>query len=546
MDIILTKEQLENLITEENFFKPKDNPLDDFYECAKDLLSNLRTILHHKHKVEFFVNRLKQSAVRLKHVDKISTVKLQKLINSLLNDYDEDIVKEFGILGLLKNIDEKKKNKYINNFIENLDSEVAELIEYYNNKINTDSEYDVFNIMKGSKDNITPKDFHSKIFELKIELLKLQEWVVDKKKRVLILFEGRDAAGKSANIEAFTENLNPKHYRVETFDIPTDEEKKDWFKRYIKVLPKEGEIVFFDRSWYNRGIIEPAMGYCSPEQYEEFMGDVNDFEEWVSKQGIIVFKFWLDIEKHKQIARFEMRKRDPLRYWKYSENDKKILKKWDKLTPYIDRVLNETNEHIPWKKIQSDDKLSGIITTIQTVLKEFNYDYKNYLLFEQTEFIIFLDFHGVVITKLHTDKKGKHDCFRGWDKDAIKNLNKLCEMTGGKVVLVTNCKNYCKFNDLRDKLVEEGFTGDVIGKTVKVEEHLRADQIDLWFKTNGKPRQWIVIDDQHYDDYDEFPDHIVRTKFDNGFTDKDLKKALKIYKSEENGISSKKTTSNEK
>ena len=148
---------------------------------------------------------------------------------------------------------------------------------YYNNKINTDKEYDVFNIMKGNKDAITPKEFHQKIYELQIELLKLQEWVTETGKRVLVIFEGRDAAGKSANIESFTENLNPKHFRVETFDIPTEEEKKDWFKRYIKVLPKEGEIVFFDRSWYNRGIIEPAMGYCTPEEYEEFMADVNDF-----------------------------------------------------------------------------------------------------------------------------------------------------------------------------------------------------------------------------------------------------------------------------
>ena len=531
MDIVIRKEQLENLLNE-NFFRPEENPLDDFYESAKDLLSNLRTIIHHKHKVQFFVNRLKKSAIRLKHINNISSVKLQKIINSLLNDYDKDIVKEFGILGLLKNIDEKKKNKYINNFVENLDAEVEELIGYYSNKINTDKEYDVFNIMKGNKNMISPKEFHSKIFELQIELLKLQEWVIDKKKKVLILIEGRDAAGKSANIEAFTQNLNPKHYRVETFDIPTDEEKKNWFKRYIKVLPKEGEIVFFDRSWYNRGIIEPAMGYCSPEQYNEFMEDVNDFEEWVTSQGIVLFKFWLDIEKDKQIARFEMRKRDPLKYWKFSENDQKIIDKWEKLTPYIDKVLNETNEHVPWTKVSSDDKLSGILSTVHTVLKEFNYDYKNYEMFEQTEFIIFLDFHGVVITKIHKDKNDKHDCFRGFNRDAVKNLNKLCELTGGKVVIISNCKNYCKFNDLVEVLQKYGFKGEVIGKTVKVDDNLRADQIDLWFKTNGKPKEWIVIDDKAYEDYNEFPEHIVRTKLENGFTERDLKKALKIYKGE--------------
>ena len=532
MDFLISKSQLENIL-EENFFRPSENPLDDFYECAKDLLSNLRTIIHHKHKVQFFVDRLKKSAIRLKYEKQLSSVKLQKIINSLLNDYDKEIVKEFGILGLLRNIDEKKKNKYINNFVENLNSEVEELINYYNNKINTDKEYDVFNIMKGAKNMITPRDFRTKIFELQIELLKLQEWVVENKKKVLIIFEGRDAAGKSANIEAFTQNLNPKHYRVETFDIPTEEEKQNWFKRYIKVLPKEGEIVFFDRSWYNRGIIEPAMGYCSPEQYEEFMDDVNDFEEFVLSHGIKLFKFWLDIEKDKQVARFEMRKRDPLRYWKFSDNDEKILKKWDKLSPYIERVMNETNEHVKWNKINSDDKLNGILEATQTVLKEFNYDYKNYKLFKQTEFVIFLDFHGVVITKIYKDKKGKHDCFRGFDKQAIKNLNKLCELTDGKIVLITNCKNYCRYDDLIEKLKKEGFTGEIVGKTVEIEPELRADQINLWFKTAGQPRQWIVIDDKHYPDYDEFPDHIVRTKLENGFTEKDLKKALKIYKTNE-------------
>jgi len=288
------------------------------------------------------------------------------------------------------------------------------------------------------------------------------------------------------------------------------------------------------------------MGYCTPEQYDEFMDDVNDFEEFVLEHGIKVFKFWLDIEKDKQVARFEMRKRDPLRYWKFSENDEKILKKWDKLSPYIERVLNETNQHIPWKKINSDDKLNGILETVQTVLKEFNYDYKNYELFKQTEFVIFLDFHGVLITKIHTDKKGRHDCFKGYNRDAIKNLNKLCELTGGKIVLITNCKNYCKFDDFVDQLREYGFAGDVIGKTIDIDPQLRADQIDLWFKTNGKTREWIIIDDKHYDDYDEFPEHIVRTKLEQGFTEKDLKKAIKIYKKQDNGDSSKKTTSDEK
>ena len=218
-----------------------------------------------------------------------------------------------------------------------------------------------------------------KKYLLQIELLKLQEWVVSNKKKLLIVFEGRDAAGKGSNIGTFSEFLNPKHLRIETFGVPTAEEKKDWFKRYKKVLPEEGEIVLFDRSWYNRAVIEPAMKYCTKAQYDEFMDEVNPFEEnLLIKNDVILIKLWFDITKDKQHFRFELRKRDPLKYWKFSENDAGMVENWDKLTPYIDKMLEYTNTtHSPWYVVDSDDKFGGILTAMELTIDRIHYDGKD-------------------------------------------------------------------------------------------------------------------------------------------------------------------------
>ena len=180
---------------------------------------------------------------------------------------------------------------------------------------------------------------------LQVELLKLQEWVIKEKKRVVIVVEGRDTAGKGSTIKRFVEKLIERKssddptYRVVSLGIPTPEESQNWFKRYEKHLPKESEIVFFDRSWYNRAIVEPAMGYCNEIQYRDFMERVNNWEEELQGKGHILIKFYLDIDKYNQIQRITERQESPLKYWKFSMNDLAALGKWEAFTKYQNQMF---------------------------------------------------------------------------------------------------------------------------------------------------------------------------------------------------------------
>jgi len=218
---------------------------------------------------------------------------------------------------------------------------------------------------------------------LQVELLKLQEWVIKEKKRVVIVVEGRDTAGKGSTIKRFVEKLIERKssddptYRVVSLGIPSPEESKNWFKRYEKHLPKESEIVFFDRSWYNRAIVEPAMGYCNEIQYRDFMERVNNWEEELQGKGHILIKFYLDIDKYNQIQRITERQESPLKYWKFSMNDLAALGKWEAFTKYQNQMFEKTStEHNPWVVINSNNKLIARLTAIRYVLQSINYDGK--------------------------------------------------------------------------------------------------------------------------------------------------------------------------
>ena len=218
---------------------------------------------------------------------------------------------------------------------------------------------------------------------LQVELLKLQEWVIKEKKRVVIVVEGRDTAGKGSTIKRFVEKLIERKssddptYRVVSLGIPTPEESQNWFKRYEKHLPKESEIVFFDRSWYNRAIVEPAMGYCNEIQYRDFMERVNNWEEELQGKGHILIKFYLDIDKYNQIQRITERQESPLKYWKFSMNDLAALGKWEAFTKYQNQMFEKTStEHNPWVVINSNNKLIARLTAIRYVLQSINYDGK--------------------------------------------------------------------------------------------------------------------------------------------------------------------------
>lgn len=226
-------------------------------------------------------------------------------------------------------------------------------------------------ILKGST-------FRKEKYQIQIDLLKMQEWVKSEGKKVIIVFEGRDAAGKGSTIKRFVEFLNPKGFKVVALDKPTEEEKRNWFRRYEQHFPRPGEIVFFDRSWYNRAVVEPVMGYCSEDEYKDFMENVNRWEEQITSSGVILIKFWFSITKEKQEQRFEARKKSPLKYWKFSPNDAKVIDKYEIMTFYKNQMFNRTStQNAPWVIINSNDKKVGILNAMRYVLSQVEYPDKN-------------------------------------------------------------------------------------------------------------------------------------------------------------------------
>jgi len=210
---------------------------------------------------------------------------------------------------------------------------------------------------------------------LQIELLNLQHWVIKNKKRVAIVFEGRDAAGKGSSIKRFTEYMMTKDFRVVELGIPTKKESKYWFRRYEQHFPEPGEIVFFDRSWYNRAMIEPTMGYCTKTQYKYFMNKVLDWEERHISEGLILVKLYLSVSKDTQLYRFEERQVDELKYWKYSENDHKVRAYWDVLTEYKAQMFRKTSsDKSPWVVISSNNKLEARLKCMLYVLSNIPYE----------------------------------------------------------------------------------------------------------------------------------------------------------------------------
>ncbi len=210
---------------------------------------------------------------------------------------------------------------------------------------------------------------------LQVQLIALQDWVYDKKQKVVILFEGRDAAGKGGAIRRVTEFLNPRKYRVVALPKPNDTEQEQWyFQRYVNQLPQNGEIVFFDRSWYNRAVVEPVNGFCTQQQYEVFMNHVNDFERMLIDSGMHVLKLYFSITKQEQKRRFEDIIESPLKRWKYSAVDANALKLWDKYTEYKERMFAHTNTELaPWHIIRANKKTQARIETIQLILNNIPY-----------------------------------------------------------------------------------------------------------------------------------------------------------------------------
>ncbi|MGI9344134.1 MAG: polyphosphate kinase 2 [Gammaproteobacteria bacterium] len=215
--------------------------------------------------------------------------------------------------------------------------------------------------------------------ELQVELLKVQNWVKQTGQRIIVLFEGRDAAGKGGTIKRFMEHLNPRAARVAALEKPTEHELGQWyFQRYIQHMPTRGEMVFFDRSWYNRAGVERVMGFCNSLEYLEFMRQVPDLERMLVRSGIRVFKFWFSVTRHEQERRFAARQGDPLKQWKLSPIDEQSRDKWVEYTQAKEAMFFYTDTaDAPWTIVKSDDKKRARLNTMQHFLSKLDYPEKD-------------------------------------------------------------------------------------------------------------------------------------------------------------------------
>jgi polyphosphate kinase len=214
---------------------------------------------------------------------------------------------------------------------------------------------------------------------LQIELVKLQRWVQKDGRRIAILLEGRDAAGKGGTIRRFIEHLNPRAMRVVALPKPTEEESGQWyFQRYSKQLPNQGEIVFFDRSWYNRAVVEPVNGFCTQTEYERFMQQVPEYEHMLHEDGVDIVKFWFSISREEQLQRFDARRKNPLKQWKLSPIDERAQELWDAYTHHKEMMFSRTHTSFsPWVIVDANDKKSARLESIRYVLNLFDYDGKS-------------------------------------------------------------------------------------------------------------------------------------------------------------------------
>jgi len=325
---------------------------------------------------------------------------IEKNINESVDDLKTKLIDNQVNIDILSNVIEKLSDDDVTDlFLRNLDRKllkggnkeenVKKYIEKYLNSLelrktmsqepNDDFEVEdefLYGGLEPEKSKIGRKQYKKELLPLQVELLKLQEHVKKTGKPVVIVFEGRDSAGKGSTIRSMTQYLDPKYFNVVALGIATPEERKNWFQRYEKEI-EPGKINLFDRSWYNRGIVEPVMGYGTEEEYKNFMENVNDFEQSLIDKGIELFKFWLSITPQTQEKRFELRKQSPLKYWKFSPNDAKSIEKWDEYTKYKNKVLKTAKEAKPWTIVDTNDKRAGTLNLLRHLLKNIDYEGKD-------------------------------------------------------------------------------------------------------------------------------------------------------------------------
>ena len=238
---------------------------------------------------------------------------------------------------------------------------------------------DILNPTYPHSERMKGKSYDREMEKLQIELVKMQRWAKDSGTRIACVFEGRDAAGKGGTITRLTQNLNPRGARVVALSKPTETEATQWyFQRYIDHLPSGGEIVLYDRSWYNRGVVEHVFGFCTPTQRAHFFAQVPEFERMLVDEGIHLFKFWLNVGRAEQLQRFLDRERDPLKQWKLSRIDVDGLAKWDAYSDAIRETLARSHSaHAPWTVVRSDDKKRARLAVMRSLLHALDYDRKD-------------------------------------------------------------------------------------------------------------------------------------------------------------------------
>ena len=322
------------------------------------------------------MNRNLKKTVEVLEYLKLFSKSIEKMLMDISSHSNNQII-DFGLLErglkkvLLKKGDKKKNiEDYLGKILTSL--KYRERTGYGSEPESEDYEFEV------EEPSMIPKKVYKKeLFELQVELVRMQEWLKKTGKTIIVVFEGRDSAGKGSTIKKFTENLNPRYYNVVALGIPTPEDRKNWWDRYKNQI-KPGMINLFDRSWYNRGLIEPVMGYGSPEEYQDFIKNVAQFEQDLVKEGDYLFKLWFSIDKETQKRRFDIRQKSPLKYWKYSPNDEKMQDLWDRFTEFKERLFDKTSTlNHPWVIIDAEDKRVSGLNAIRYILKNVPYEPKN-------------------------------------------------------------------------------------------------------------------------------------------------------------------------
>ncbi len=264
------------------------------------------------------------------------------------------------------------------------------------------------------EDKLSKKDYEDQKAQLQAELLKVQKWVKETGQKFVLIFEGRDAAGKGGTIKRFMEHLNPREARVVALNKPTEEEKGQWFfQRYVAGLPTTGEMVFYDRSWYNRAGVERVMGFCSPNDYLEFMRQTPEIERMMVRSGIRLYKYWFSVTRDEQLRRFKSRETDPLKQWKLSPVDKASLDKWDDYTEAKEAMFFYTDTaDAPWTIIKSNDKKRARLGCMRHFLASLEYPGKDEaivgqpdpLIVGRAEHVVHNSEH-ILAASLHPDKR---------------------------------------------------------------------------------------------------------------------------------------------